>query len=91
MRERFSRIKNRRIALQKSRPCKCGLRQILQFLQYNCIEFFQKLKKLNFLQAKVQTSKRKAVNISESDISSISFDCNASEAVRDPSSACHFT
>ena len=26
MRERFSRIKNRRIALQKSRPCKCGLK-----------------------------------------------------------------
>ena len=26
MRERFSRIKNRRIALQKSRPCKCGFK-----------------------------------------------------------------
>ena len=46
--------------------------------------------KLNLLQ-KVQNSKRKAVNISGSNTSGISFDCNASEGVRNPLSACRFT
>ena len=45
----------------------------------------------NSLQAKVQNSKRKAVNISESNISGISCDCYALEEMRDPSSGCRFT
>ena len=43
------------------------------------------------MQGKVQYPKRKVVNISESNISGISYDCNASEGVRDPSAACRFT
>ena len=54
-------------------------------------EYFQKLNELNSLQAKVKNSKRKAVNISESNISGISYDCNALEGVRDCSSASRFT
>ena len=42
------------------------------------------------LQAKVQNSKRKAVNISKSNTLGISYDCNASEGVRNPSFACRF-
>ena len=40
---------------------------------------------------KVQNAKPKAVNISESNIPGISYGCNASEEVRDPSSTCRFT
>ena len=57
----------------------------------HCIQYFQKLNKLNLLQAKVQNFKRKAVNISESNTSNISYDCNVSEGVRNPPSGCRFT
>ena len=53
--------------------------------------YFQKLNKLNLLQAKVRNSKPKAVNILESNTSGISYNCNASEGVKNPSSACRFT
>ena len=71
--------------------CILSIRQMLQLLQYNCFQYFQKLKKLNLLQAKVQNPKRKAVNVSESNTSGISYNCNASVEVRDPSSAWRFT